>query len=80
MLRTEALSILLLATALGSGIALAVLTAFSVGMTGSAAPVVAPLVYVAVVAVAGLLALVATALPGRVALGARPVTVATAQE
>lgn len=38
MLRTEALSVLLLATALGSGIALAVLTAFSVGMTGSAAP------------------------------------------
>jgi putative ABC transport system permease protein len=80
MLRTEALSVLLLATALGSGIALAVLTAFSVGMTGSAAPAVAPLVYVAVVAVAGLLALVATSLPGRVALKVRPVTVATAKE
>jgi hypothetical protein len=36
MLRTEALSVVLLATALGSGIALAVLAAFSVGMTGSA--------------------------------------------
>ncbi len=79
MLRTEALSVLLLATALGSGIALAVLTAFSVGMTGEAAPAVA-LVYVAVVALAGLLALVATALPGRVALRVRPVTVATAKE
>ncbi|GHD66430.1 ABC transporter permease [Streptomyces mirabilis] len=80
MLRTEALSVLLLATALGSGIALAVLTAFSVGMTGQAAPAVTPLVYVAVVALAGLLALVATALPGRVALRVRPVTVATAKE
>ncbi|MFE4627896.1 ABC transporter permease [Streptomyces mirabilis] len=80
MLRTEALSVLLLATALGSGIALSVLTAFSVGMTGEAAPAVTPLVYVAVVALAGLLALVATALPGRVALRVRPVTVATAKE
>jgi putative ABC transport system permease protein len=80
MLRTEALSVLLLATALGSAIALAVLTAFSVGMTGEAAPAVTPLVYVAVVALAGLLALVANALPGRVALRVRPVTVATAKE
>ncbi|MFF7886965.1 FtsX-like permease family protein [Streptomyces sp. NPDC020794] len=80
MLRTEALSVLLLATALGSGIALAVLTAFSVGMTGRAAPAVTPLVYVTVIALAGLLALVATALPGRVALRVRPVTVATAKE
>ena len=67
-------------TTLGSGSALAVLTAFSVGMTGSAAPAVTPLVYVTVVAAAGLLALVGTALPGRMALKARPVTVATARE
>ncbi|MGW0834385.1 FtsX-like permease family protein [Streptomyces prunicolor] len=80
MLRTEALSVLLLATALGSGIALAVLTAFSVGMTGRAAPSVTPLVYLTVIAVAGTLALVATALPGRVALRVRAVTVATARE
>jgi putative ABC transport system permease protein len=80
MLRTETLSVLLLATALGSGIALAVLTAFSTGMTGSAAPAVRPLAYVSVVATAGLLALVATSLPGRVALRPRPVTVATARE
>ncbi|MEV7142955.1 ABC transporter permease [Streptomyces tauricus] len=80
MLRTEALSVLLLATALGSGIALAVLTAFSVGMTGTAAPAVTPLVYVAVVASAGLLALVASSLPGRAALRVRPVTAATARE
>ncbi|MFD7131535.1 ABC transporter permease [Streptomyces sp. NPDC059894] len=80
MLRTEALSLLLLATALGSAVALAVLTAFSVGMTGRAAPSVTPLAYVTVVAGAALLALVATALPGRVALRIRAVTVATAKE
>ncbi|MFF8731223.1 ABC transporter permease [Streptomyces sp. NPDC015171] len=80
MLRTEVLSILLLATALGTGIALAVLTAFSVGMTGRAAPTVAPLLYTGVVAVAGLLALVASAVPGRAALRVRAVTVATAKE
>ncbi|MFD7937559.1 FtsX-like permease family protein [Streptomyces sp. NPDC059755] len=80
MLRTEALAVLLLAVALGSAIALAVLTAFSIGMTGRAAPAVVPLVYATVVAGAGLLALVATAVPGRVALRVRAVTVATAQE
>ncbi|MEU3742886.1 FtsX-like permease family protein [Streptomyces sp. NPDC032198] len=80
MLRTEALSVLLIGAALGSGIALAVLTAFSIGMTGGAAPSITPLVYVSVVAVAALLALTATALPGRAALKPRPVTVATAKE
>ncbi|MGV9417738.1 FtsX-like permease family protein [Streptomyces sp. NPDC003674] len=80
MLRTEALSVLLLATALGSGISLAVLTAFSLGMTGRAAPTVVPVLYVTVVAVAGLLALTASALPGRVALRVPAVTVATAKE
>ncbi|MFJ9247381.1 FtsX-like permease family protein [Streptomyces sp. NPDC101776] len=80
MLRTEALSVLLLATVLGSGIALAVLAAFSVGMTGRVAPSVTLLGYLTVVAVAGTLALVATALPARVALRVRAVTVATARE
>ncbi|WP_046733746.1 ABC transporter permease [Streptomyces humi] len=80
MLRTEVLSVLTLATALGSGIALAVLTAFSVGMTRRAAPTVTPLLYVTVVATAALLALVAAALPGRAALRIRAVTVATAKD
>jgi putative ABC transport system permease protein len=80
VLRAEAAGVLLLATALGSAIALAVLTAFSFGMTGRAAPAVLPLVYAGVLAGAGLLALVATAVPGRVALRPRPVTVATAKE
>ncbi|WKD32213.1 FtsX-like permease family protein [Streptomyces xanthophaeus] len=79
MLRTEALAVVLIGTALGSGIALAVLTAFSVGMTGAAAPAVLPVAYAAVVGVAGVLALVATALPGRVALRVPPVDVATAK-
>lgn len=80
MLRTEALSVLLLGTLLGSAIALAVLTSFSIGMTGRTAPAVTPHLYVAVVAAAGLLALAATTLPGRVALRVRAVTVATAHE
>ncbi|MEU6776900.1 ABC transporter permease [Streptomyces sp. NPDC046759] len=80
MLRTEVLSVLFLATSLGSGITLAVLTAFSVGMTGRAAPSVTPLLYGTVVGVAGLLALAASALPGRMALRVRAVTVATARE
>ncbi|MER5730456.1 FtsX-like permease family protein [Streptomyces sp. NPDC002138] len=79
MLRTEALAVLLIGVGLGSGIALAVLTAFSVGMTGSAAPAVLPLVWGVVVAAAGVLALAATALPGRVALRVRPVDVASAK-
>ncbi|MER7464736.1 FtsX-like permease family protein [Streptomyces sp. NPDC097981] len=79
MLRTEALAVLLIGAVLGSGISLAVLTAFSVGMTGAAAPAVLPVVYVAVLGVAGLLALAATALPGRVALRVRPVEVATSR-
>lgn len=80
MLRIETLSVLLIATVLGSGIALAVLTAFSIGLTGSAAPVVLPVVYATVVGTAALLALTATALPGRVALKARPVEAVTSSQ
>ncbi|MFF9523933.1 FtsX-like permease family protein [Streptomyces achromogenes] len=80
MLRTETLSVLFLATCLGSGIALAVLTAFSLGMTGRATPAVTPLLYVCVVGFAGVLALVSGTVPGRAALRVRAVTVATAKE
>ncbi|MFJ7207970.1 FtsX-like permease family protein [Streptomyces sp. NPDC098789] len=79
MLRTEALAVLLIGVGLGSAIALAVLTAFSVGMTGSASPAVLPAAYGVVVGAAGLLALLATALPGRAALRVRPVDVASAK-
>lgn len=77
MLRVEALAVLLMGAVLGSGIALAVLTAFSVGMTGVAAPVVLPLVYGVLIAGAGLLALCATGLAGRLALRVPAVEVAT---
>ncbi|MCB5169351.1 ABC transporter permease [Streptomyces bambusae] len=80
MLRTEALAVALTGTVLGAAIALAVLTAFSIGMTGRAAPAVLPLAAGTVVGLAALLALVATALPGRAALRVRPVQVATAAE
>ncbi|WP_030974157.1 FtsX-like permease family protein [Streptomyces sp. NRRL S-1824] len=80
MLRIEALSILLIAAVLGTGIALAVLTAFSIGMTGSASPTVMPVAYATVVGAAALLVLVASALPGRVALKAGPVEVAASQQ
>ncbi|MET7491963.1 FtsX-like permease family protein [Streptomyces sp900116325] len=80
ILRIEALSLLLIAAVLGTGIALAVLTAFSIGMTGSARPTVTPVVYATVVGAAALLVLVASALPGRLALKAGPVEVAASKQ
>ncbi|KIF01530.1 ABC transporter permease [Streptomyces sp. RSD-27] len=77
MLRAEAVAVLLTGVVLGSGIAAAVLTAFSVGMTGSAAPTVLPAVWAGVAGAAALLALPAVALPGRLALRLRPVDAAT---
>ncbi|MFB6520908.1 FtsX-like permease family protein [Streptomyces sp. NPDC056401] len=79
MLRVEALAVLLMGVVLGSGISLAVLTAFSVGMTGAAAAVVLPLVYGVVVGGAGLVALCATGFAGRLAMRPRPVDLATAK-
>ncbi|MBX7470351.1 FtsX-like permease family protein [Streptomyces sp. MAG02] len=80
MLRIEGLAVLLIAAVLGSGISLAVLVAFSIGMTGAAAPSVVPIGYATVVGVAALLALVATALPGRLALKPRPVEAAAVRQ
>ncbi|MFD8142106.1 FtsX-like permease family protein [Streptomyces sp. NPDC059708] len=77
MLRAEAVGVLLTGVVLGSGIAAAVLTGFSVGMTGSAAPTVLPVVWAGVAGAAALLALPAVALPGRLALRRRPVDAAT---
>lgn len=79
MLRVEALAVLLMGVVLGSGISLAVLTAFSVGMTGTAAAVVLPLVYGVVVGGAGLVALCSTGFAGRVAMRPRPVDLAAAK-
>jgi putative ABC transport system permease protein len=75
MLRIESLVVVLIAAALGSGIAFAVLTAFSIGMTGSAAPSVDPWMYLGVLGFAGVLALLATVVPGRLSLTGRPADV-----
>jgi len=80
MLACEGAAVVVLAGAVGTAIALAVLTAFSAGMTGSPAPAVRVLPCLGVVGLAALLALPAVALPGRVALRPRPVDVVTAGE
>ena len=79
MIRTETLAVVLTGVVLGSGIALSVLAAFSLGMTGSVAPAVLAPVYALVVGVAGLLAPAVTAAPGRFALRVAPVEVATSK-
>ncbi|WP_406290761.1 ABC transporter permease [Embleya sp. NBC_00896] len=72
MLRWETGAVVLLATGLGTAVAFATLTAYSVGMTGSAAPYAPPLTYAAVVLTAAALALVSTVLPARLALRGNP--------
>ncbi|MFI0367465.1 FtsX-like permease family protein [Actinomadura sp. 1N219] len=71
MLGWETLVIVAVASVLGTAIALATLTAFSGGMTGGA-PHVPPLGHLGVLAWGGLLAAVATVLPARLAMAARP--------
>ncbi|MER7951256.1 FtsX-like permease family protein [Streptomyces sp. NPDC096079] len=75
MLRIEAALVVLIAAVLGSGIAFAVLTAFSVGMTGSASPSVDVPTYLGTVGCAALLTALATLVPGRLALAGRPADV-----
>jgi putative ABC transport system permease protein len=72
MLRWETLIVVLIAVALGTGISLLTLTAFSIGMTGSASPYAPPVTYLTIVALATVLALVATVLPARLALRSNP--------
>ncbi|WP_461033491.1 ABC transporter permease [Streptomyces mayteni] len=72
MLRLESLAVAATAVLLGTGIALATLAALSAGMTGRVAPAVAPAGYVLLVAAVVGLALLATAIPARVALRAAP--------
>lgn len=80
MLRIEAAVVLLVAAALGTGIAYAVLTAFSLGMTGSASPSFDAATYAGVVAFAAVLTFLATLLPGRLALTGRPADVIGARQ
>jgi putative ABC transport system permease protein len=72
MLRLETLTALIVSVLAGTGIALITLSAFSRGMTGSALPYVPPAGYALVIAAVAALALVATSLPARLALRARP--------
>ncbi|WP_306291684.1 FtsX-like permease family protein [Microbispora sp. GKU 823] len=72
MLRLETLTALVVSVLAGTGIALITLSAFSRGMTGSALPYVPPVGYALVIAAVAALALVATSLPARLALRARP--------
>ncbi|GAB3152263.1 ABC transporter permease [Microbispora hainanensis] len=72
MLRLETLTTLIVSVFAGTGIALITLSAFGRGMTGSAVPYVPPAGYALVVAAVAALALVATSLPARLALRARP--------
>jgi len=72
MLACEGTAVVALAAVLGAGIALAVLAAFSSGMTGSAAPAVSMPASLLVIGLAALLALPAVALPGHVALRPHP--------
>lgn len=72
VLRLETLTALAVAVLAGTGIAVITLSAFSRGMTGSAVPYVPPAGYALVIAAVAALALVATSLPARLALRARP--------
>ncbi|MFG1823033.1 FtsX-like permease family protein [Microbispora bryophytorum] len=72
MLRLETLTALTVSVLAGTGIALITLSAFSRGMTGSALPYVPPAGYALVIAAVAALALIATSLPARLALRARP--------
>ncbi|MCF6470840.1 ABC transporter permease [Nonomuraea sp. MG754425] len=80
MLRVETLTSAAVAVALGTLISLAVLTAFSNGMTRTPLPFVPPLTYVAIVAVTIVLALAATAIPARLTLRPHPTEALGARE
>ncbi|MBE3008794.1 ABC transporter permease [Microbispora sp. NEAU-D428] len=80
MLRLETLTALVVSVLAGTAIALITLSAFSRGMTGSALPYVPPTGYALVIAAVAALALVATGLPGRLALRTRPAETIGARE
>lgn len=67
MLRWETLTVSLPAIVLGTTVAYATLTAYSLGMTGTATPDVPTLTYLSVIATATALAFLSTALPARAA-------------
>ncbi|MER0449187.1 FtsX-like permease family protein [Streptomyces sp. Edi4] len=80
MLCLESLVIVLLAVIIGTVIAVATLTAFALGMTGSPAPYLSAITYAGIVAVAACLALAATMISARVSLAGKPADVIGARE
>jgi putative ABC transport system permease protein len=80
MLRIESALVILVAVILGSVISVATLTAFAIGMTGSSSISVDPVMYAGVIGFAAVLAVLATMIPGRVALGGRPADVISSGE
>ncbi|GAA4619817.1 FtsX-like permease family protein [Actinoallomurus vinaceus] len=80
MLRWETLVVVSTAVALGTVVALVTLAAFAAGMVGSAAPYVPPVTFLGVIGTASALALIATVLPARLALAARPADVIGSRE
>ncbi|WP_030170419.1 ABC transporter permease [Spirillospora albida] len=79
MLGLETLAIVLIAAVLGTAIAFVTLTAFGKGMTDGA-PHIPPLTHLAVLGGAAALALLATALPARLAMAPRPADTLTTGE
>ncbi|MEV0404458.1 FtsX-like permease family protein [Actinoallomurus sp. NPDC050550] len=80
MLRWETLVVVSTAVVLGTAVALVTLAAFAAGMVGSAAPYVPPATFLGVIGTAAVLALIATVLPARLALAARPADVIGSRE
>jgi putative ABC transport system permease protein len=80
MLRVETLTVTITGTVLGTAIALGTLSAYGAGMTGSARPAFPPGEYLVIVAAAGILALLATSVPGRLALTVHPAEAIGARE
>jgi putative ABC transport system permease protein len=80
MLRWETLVVVSTAVALGTVIALVTLASFAAGMVGSAVPYVPVVTFLGVIGTASVLALIATVLPARLALAARPADVIGSRE
>ncbi|MFF5205030.1 FtsX-like permease family protein [Streptosporangium sp. NPDC000396] len=80
MLKLETLTAVLIATVTGTAIAVITLSAFSLGMTGSAVPYIAPVTYACVIAAAAALALAATVIPARLVLRRHPADAVASRE
>ncbi|WP_409179317.1 ABC transporter permease [Amycolatopsis sp. VS8301801F10] len=73
VLRIEALTVVLIAVAVGSAVPLIPLATVSLGLTGSPIPSIPPLLYLGIVAATALVGAASVLLPAKFALRARPV-------